>query len=353
VTAEPYFAERLDELEASPFRQNGAVPTALIVAPLDLATLLCGPPPKIDWLWQRWVARGDLVLFVAAAKTGKSLTGLCLADAHRRGASFLGADCAKGAAAIIDFENPLPDVHVRLRQRGLTAEDHAGLFYYHFPPVELTAPEGASWLQQMITDNALTLVVLDSFRRIAPGVDENDSAAVSAFFAPLRRITVATGCAIVVLHHPKKRQTDGPTEAGELVRGSGDFTAAVDTILFARKKPPDAFTLEAESRHGYPHAPVLVRISAPEAEKLELTNEGKVAVAEDKVEAMLARIVEALREDGGTLERQAVALRLGADAGSGTFTRALKLGWQREQLAKSPRKVGSATLYSLAEGLYE
>ena len=205
----------------------------------------------------------------------------------------------------------------------------------------------------MIVENKLVLVVLDSFRRIAPGVDENDSAAVSAFFAPLRRITVATGCTILVLHHPKKRQSDGPTEAGELVRGSGDFTAAVDTILFARKKPPDAFTLEAESRHGYPHLPVLVRISSPDAELLELTNEGDVAAAEDAVEAMLARLVEALREDGGALERQALALRVGVDPSHRTYQRALNLGFQRDLLAKSPRKVGASTIYSLAAGVYE
>src|SRR5205823_789977 len=130
--------------------------------------------------------------------------------------------------------------HVRLRQRGLTSDDHAGLAYYHFPRVELTSAAGCLWLQRTIEERELALVVLDSFRRIAPGVDENDSAKVSAFFTPLRRITVETGCAILVLHHPKKRQADGPTEAGELVRGSGDFSAAVDATLFARPKPPDA-----------------------------------------------------------------------------------------------------------------
>lgn len=352
MSVQPSFLERLDEFEPNPWHDNGAAPT-LIVEPLDLAALLEGPPPKIEWLWDRWVAKGDLALLVAAAKTGKSLAGLCLADAVRLGGSFLGADCASGGAAIVDFENPLPDVHVRLRQRGLTAAKHAGLFYYHFPPVDLTTDAGCRWLHQEILDRELAFVVLDSFRRIAPGVDENDSAAVSAFFAPLRRITVATGCTILVLHHPKKRQRDGPTEASELVRGSGDFTAAVDTILFARKRPPDAFMLETESRHGYPHAPVLVRISAPDADRLELTNEGDVAVAEDKVEALLARIVETLRESAGTLERQALALRLGVDSKDGTFSRALKLGWQREQLAKSEKKVGAPTVYSLSAGLYE
>jgi hypothetical protein len=96
-----------------------------------------------------------------------------------------------------------------------------------------------------------------------------------------------------------------------------------------------------------------VRISPPDAERLELTNEGDLAAAEDAVESMLARIVEALREDGGALERPAIALRIGVDVKHKTFERALKLGWQRDQLAKGDRKVGAPTVYSLAAGVYE
>jgi len=94
----------------------------------------------------------------------------------------------------------------------------------------------------------------------------------------------------------------------------------------------------------------MVRIE--DEDGLRLVNEGAVATADDKVEALLARIVEALREgDGGPLERPVLALRVGVDGQNknSTFTRALKLGRQREILAKTePSKVGEKALYALA-----
>jgi hypothetical protein len=44
-----------------------------------------------------------------------------------------------------------------------------------------------------------------------------------------------------------------------------------------------------------------------------------------------------------------LALRVGVDGQNSTFTRALKLGWQRDVLAKTePSKVGEKALYALA-----
>ena len=76
-----------------------------------------------------------------------------------------------------------------------------------------------------------------------------------------------------------------------------------------------------------------------------------MASADDKVEALLARIIERLREDGGALERPVLAMRLGTDVRDGTFQRALRLGWQREQLAKSERCRRQADCLLVGRGL--
>jgi hypothetical protein len=56
-----------------------------------------------------------------------------------------------------------------------------------------------------------------------------------------------------------------------------------------------------------------------------------------------------LREDGGVIPRQVLALRVGTDAKSGTFDRALRLGYDRHQLAKPERdKPTDPQLYALA-----
>lgn len=321
--------------------------------PLDLSTLLSGPPPKTAWLWDGWLAEAELALVVADPKVGKSLLVLSLAWAMACGDDCLGARCKRGRAGIIDLENPLGEVHKRTRALGLTAEENEGLVYWHMPDLDLADPKAAELVRGLIVRHDLTLLGIDSARRAAPGLDENDSGSVSRVFSPLRRVSAATGCAIVVVHHARKRVGDAPTDAGQMVRGSGDLVASVDTLLYLRAKEAGAFTLEAVARRGMPHEPILVRIENDEDDgSLRLINEGAVAAGEDKVESLLAKIMRALRSDGGTLERPVIAMRVGEDVRSGTFNRALKLGWQRGQLTKSDRVVGKPTSYSLAEGVY-
>jgi hypothetical protein len=320
------------------------------IEPVDLSSLLAGALPQTAWLWHGWLARGELALIVADPKTGKSLTALGLAAAIRNGERFLAADTVKSRVGIIDFENPIGEVHKRLRAFGIAHDDHHGIVYFHMPLLDLTSPEAAETITSLIRDHRLDLLIIDSVRRAAPGLDENDSRSVSAVFSPLRRLSVENDCAIVAIHHARKRIGDNPTDAGQMVRGSGDLLASVDTLFYLRAKENSSFTLETVSRRGLPHEPILVRIEGDDDQnEIRLVNEGPVALAEDKVEAMLAKIVQALRDDGGAQGRPALAVHVGTDPKNGTFNRALNLGWQRGQLAKTaPGKVGEPTLYALA-----
>jgi hypothetical protein len=349
LRAHPETQERLHELLVEPDAAGEALPV------LNLAELLVGPIPDVDWLWGSWLARGDLALLVGDPGVGKSILALCLADAVRRGRLFLGERCAQARVGIIDLENPLGEVHKRLRQIGVTGDDVDGLAYVHGQPINLTSPAGIAQLRGTIDEHELDLVVIDSLRRAAPNLDENDSAEVAAVFSPLRQLTATSGRVIVVIHHARKRIGDNPTDAGQMVRGSGDLVASVDVLLYARSKEAGKFTLEhGKARRGFPHPSILVAIendSDDPSSPVRLVNEGEVAMAEDKVEAMLAKIRHALANDGGPLERPALAMRAGASPDDRTFQRALTLGHDRGQLAKTPQGVGKTTLYALAEGV--
>jgi hypothetical protein len=324
------------------------------ITPLDLSEVLSGPIPETPWRWQGWLAEGDLAILAGDPGVGKSIIGLLLADAIRRGADFLGEPCERGRVGILDLENPASEAIKRLRRAGLTTEDHDGLFYFHAPSIDIGSRAGLDVLAEMVDRYELDVLIIDSLRRAAPGLDENDSAAVSSVLSPLRALSADSGRTIVLAHHSRKRQTDGATEAGQMVRGSLDLVASVDVLLYVRAKEAGAFTLEqAKSRRGLPHESILVRIEGDgDDAELRLTNEGAVARADDKVEATLAQIVQKLAETGGPLERQVLALRVDKDPKDGTFSRALKLGFQREMLAKSPReRPTDPQLYALAEGV--
>jgi hypothetical protein len=330
--------------------EQASEPPALV--PLDLGTLLTGPPPQTDWLWAGWIARGDVVLLAADPKVGKSLLTLGFATAARLGADFLRARCAQCRVGVLDLENPLDEAHKRLLAFGVTADDHAGLLYYHGQPLNLE--QGCGQLARMIEEHAVDVVIIDSLRRAVPGLDENDSRSVSAVLSPLKLLAQRTGVTIVIVHHARKRIGDNPTEAGQMVRGSGDLVAGVDQLLYLRAKEPGTFTLEhGASRRSLPHEPILVRVVGDD-NRIELVNEGAVAMAEDKLEAVLAGIIEALR--AGPLERKVLALRVDVDPKDGTFSRALNLGWQRGQLTKTneqTRKSNEPLVYALSPEMYQ
>jgi DNA-binding transcriptional ArsR family regulator len=89
-----------------------------------------------------------------------------------------------------------------------------------------------------------------------------------------------------------------------------------------------------------------------DAKTFELLGEEAHDEVDDQgAEAMLRRVVGALRQRGGILERPALALNVDTDTRDRTFTRALRIGLDRGLLA-SERK-GRKTTYSLTEASWE
>lgn len=315
---------------------------------VDLALLLASDPPIIPWQWEGWIALGDLVMVAGDPGTKKSLAMLELLVAIVQGRdSFLGAPLTRhrgGRVLMVDLENPTGEMHKRLYEFGLRFDDDELelLRYAHMPDLSLADPDGLARLEALLVDQAVELVVLDSFRRIAPGIDENDSAAVSAILTPLRTMSARLNVTIVVIHHAKKKQGGESLDAGSMIRGSGDILASLDQMLFHRNRPgeSDAFTIEhGKARRGQPHPSILVRIVETEHRDgehgIRLELEGDVANADDKVERMLEKIARILEEDGGPVRRSSLAMRAGVSGDDSTFKRALKLGHDRGRLAKT------------------
>lgn len=315
---------------------------------LDLATILSGPVPKITWSWDSWIAHDDLALVVGDAGVGKSFLTLALALKMREGKEFLGNEVMERRCGIVDLENPYADVLVRLHSLGLRHEDTDGISYFHMPYLNLTHPSGVRTVESTIVDNHLGLIVLDSFRRLCPGVKENDSGEVTDVLQPLVEVARRRGCNIVVIHHAKKQQEHSPMTAADLVRGSSAFRAVCDVQLFLRSKPgvASAFTLEhGKNRHGPERQPIQVHIEQREDGAVELVSGGDVATADDKVDRWTTVIVEflAVTEYGAT--RAELASAVGTSPASREFRQALKLAMQRGVVVEHKKARGAASAF--------
>ena len=91
----------------------------------------------------------------------------------------------------------------------------------------LTAPDARARL--LATCDGAVLAVVDSFRALTPGVEENSSD-VRRYLDLLLEVSDRTGCAFVVIHHEGKPAADGGTrDAVHRIRGSGAIVDACDT----------------------------------------------------------------------------------------------------------------------------
>src|SRR5439155_19836471 len=125
--------------------------------------------------------------------------------AIRPGGDFLGEPCERGRVVLFDLENPLSEAHKRMRRIGLSAEEHDGICYFHSPALDIGSPAGLTSFTEAIERHEIDVAIIDSLRRAAPSLDENDAAAASRVLSPLRVLSAESGRTILLVHHSRKR----------------------------------------------------------------------------------------------------------------------------------------------------
>ena len=176
------------------------------------------------WVWDGFLARGDITLLTGVWKTGKTTLLAGLLHALGGGGVFLGRACAAGRAVVVSEESA---DHWARRCRAIPVGPHAALLSRPFP----ARPAPADWaeLVHQVGERreaaGLDLFVVDPLATFLPGRSESDAATLHAFLDPLRRLA-AGGTAVLVLHHPR-RQADAEGSQG---RGGGLLLGSADTL---------------------------------------------------------------------------------------------------------------------------
>jgi hypothetical protein len=182
-------------------------------------------PAARPWLWDGYLAPGDITLLTAPTKTGKTtlLTGLlrCLAG----GEPFLGRPVTAGTALVVSEESQ-EQWDDRLAR--MPVGSHAQLLARPF----LGRPTAEEWNALideaclMRLDGRLDLFIVDAIVNFLPGAWESNSALLVDALNPLHRLT-AEGAAVLLMHHPRRK----PSEPGLSARGSAALVGYVDIAL--------------------------------------------------------------------------------------------------------------------------
>jgi hypothetical protein len=205
-----------------------------VVRAADIVEHDAGP----RWLVQALWARAGVGILGGAPKCCKSWLALELALSVTSNTSCLGELVVgdPGPALLYMAEDAAPVVKSRLagicRHRGLLLADQ-DLHLITAPVLRLDREQDQARLRQTVARHAPRLLVLDPFVRLHR-IDENDAGQVSALLGFLRELQRAYDVAIIVVHHARKNGS--AAQPGQSLRGSGDFFAWADSLLYMRRQ---------------------------------------------------------------------------------------------------------------------
>ena len=256
-----------------------------VVHAADVADAEPGPRWLVASLW----ARAGVGILGGAPKCCKSWLALEMAIAVASGTPCLGVfDVGDpGPALLYMAEDAAPIVKARLlgicRHRGLDLA-RLPIHLITAPALRLDRAHDQLRLRAAVATYVPRLLVLDPFVRLHR-IDENDAGQVSALLGYLRELQRALDVAVVVVHHARKNGSSGAP--GQSLRGSGDFFAWSDSLLYLRRHRGQ-LVLTVEHRSAPAPEPIALVLAADNDVHLEVEAAGIDEAADADTDALTA-----------------------------------------------------------------
>jgi hypothetical protein len=214
--------------------------------------------PAAQWLWQGFVARGNLTLLTSLWKSGKTTLLALLLSRRKQGGLLAGLPVLPRKSVVITEEHP------RLWAERARRYDFGGQVCF-FPQPFRGIPTPDQWqslierIAALHQEHGFDLVAIDPLAPFLRG--ENQPRGIFEALLPLRALT-DLGMAGLALHHPAKREA----KVGCAARGSGALLGHVDISIEMRHPGGDPLTRRrrflALSRHHETPRQLLLELDA-------------------------------------------------------------------------------------------
>ncbi len=182
------------------------------------------------------------------------------------------------------------------------------------------------------------LLILDPFVRLHR-IDENSSSEVASVLERLRLMQRRHGTSILIVHHAKKN--GGSARAGQALRGSSEFHAWGDSLLYMRRSA-EQLTLSIEHRAAASHPAIPLTLKGVTGNlALEIDDKGEALPPTAVKPTIAERIERALTEE--SLPMTLSALRQASGLRTATLCETLK------SLLDAGRVHKTTTGYALVE----
>lgn len=195
--------------------------------------------PDLVWLWHGWIPKGQITILMGDPSAGKSYLALDLAKRLAAGSQWPdGQDIEdRGNILYVDAENRPSVFKIRIAS---WADQESDRLFYMLPAANrMMIDFDTTFDLERFLDRVYrirpSLIIIDSYSSISLQ-GENNKEDVQRILSFLTRVARDYDCAVVIIHHQRKRSSNQMTlPLPELsmanLRGSGHIAAMATSIL--------------------------------------------------------------------------------------------------------------------------
>lgn len=196
---------------------------------------------EVEWLVKDLIPKKSITFLAGKRSTYKSFFSLSLGLSIASGTSAFDIfPCTKTNVLYLDEENGEQIIKARtdmiVKGSNLSPEEKHNLGFVSFQNVKLDKKDWIDELKEIIKENKIELIIVDSYRRFVAG-DENKAEIVNDLFTDIiRPLTEELGVSWIFLHHLRKGIAGkNPEDILDELRGSSDLANYADGVLVLQR----------------------------------------------------------------------------------------------------------------------
>jgi hypothetical protein len=215
-----------------------------------------------------------------------------------------------------------------MQQRGRKLSLHSDIKFLQSYDFSLNTDEGANQLIEIIKENNIDVVFVDTFRALGGGINEDRAEEIRMFYNRFKKIRDEQTTFVFLDHHRKTNSFEGKTPSKESLLGSQDKTAGVDVLLMLKKDGNEISFYQRKNRFEPEIKPFKVKMEDVMDEKGEkfvtFSYLGEITKDELKKDAGKEAVLEILQNGEKSREELVRLSKALYDVGSKNVGNALK-----------------------------
>lgn len=218
--------------------------------------------PKQKWRIKNLIPKAGIITIASPSGEKKTYLAMEMARCIANNENFLNRDEFKtDVANVLYIDQEMPEELLQERGRQLNLNNTLNNIYLlKEDSFDLSCEENIDWLFDFIEEKNIEVVIIDTLRAVAGGLNEDKAEEVRMFFERFNIVKKKRIALIIIDHLRKIDRWEGGTPDKNQLFGSQDKLASVDVLIMIRSKEreEEIKVYQKKNRYGIEYEPFLI-----------------------------------------------------------------------------------------------